>query len=69
MEHLRKRYAHFLGEIVHQGKNLQNFLNYFLNLSHQYLFPEYSTSMKNQQIQSFCWFFFALQSFKKQDIK
>jgi hypothetical protein len=64
MEHLRKQYAYFFGEIIHPEKISQNFLYHFQNLSQKYLFPEYYTTMKNQQIQSFCWFFFELPSFK-----
>jgi hypothetical protein len=69
MEHLRKQYAHFISELIHREKISQNYLFHFLNLSQQHLFPEYSITMKNQQNQSFCWFFFAIPSYKKHDIK
>jgi len=69
MELLIKQHAHFLGGILHQKKNSQNYLFHLLNLNQQFLFPGYSASIKSQQNQSFCWFFFCHTIHNKQDIK
>jgi hypothetical protein len=57
MEHLRKQYTYFFGEIIHQEKIFQNYLFHFLNLSQQYLFPEYYTTMKTNRIKVSVGFF------------
>ncbi len=49
MEHLRKQYAYFLSETIHREKISRNYVFLFLNLSQQYLFPEYFTSKKTNR--------------------
>lgn len=67
MKRLTKQYLHVIGESFHLNMISLNFLFIFHHLNHlsqQYFSPEYPVIYKNQQTESFCWFFFASPTIK-----
>lgn len=60
MEHLIKQYSRYLSEMVHLEIIFPNTLltvHRLNNLTQQYFYPNYPAQYKNQQKESFCWFF------------
>jgi len=57
MELLIKQHAYFFGEILHPRKISQNYLYRFLNLTQQYLFPDFSATIKTNRMKVSVGFF------------